>query len=142
MIKNRTLLKEYEITTSLCDSNLVGNIYFANYSKWLGRNRDSYFYSILSDYYKGIGEKGEFLCVNCNIDHLGEAMPFDTILVKMFLEKIYENGMDLNFEFYKEQKSQKIQKLAFARQRIVWSKRIENKIISNKIPDELIAFLK
>ena len=135
--RNKILLKESVIETTLAESNLVGNIYFSNYSKWLGKVRDTFFYNILSEYYKGLGEKGEFRCLSCDINHLGEAMPFDKLIIKMYLDKAYENGLDLNFEFYKERENKTIQKLAFARHRIVWSKMQVNRLYSEKIPDQL-----
>ena len=137
-INNKSLLKESVIETTLADSNLVGNIYFSNYSKWLGRVRDTFFYNILSDYYKGFGEMGEFKCLSCDINHLGEAMPFDKVIIKMYLDKVYENGMDLNFEFYKEQKNQSFQKLAFARHKIVWCKMHKNGVAPEKMPAQLM----
>ncbi len=96
----RYLINEELFKTSLEESNLVGNIYFANYAKWLGKTRDLYFQKIAPNYFKGIGEEGEFLALNCDIDHLQEAMPFDLIVVRMYIDSVYENGFDLFFRIF------------------------------------------
>jgi enediyne polyketide synthase len=56
------LLFERIIETSLDNSNTVGNIYFANYYAWQGQVRDHYFYSIIPEYFRGVGKK-ESCCV-------------------------------------------------------------------------------
>jgi enediyne polyketide synthase len=76
--------------TSLFDANLVGNLYFGNYSIWMGKLRDSYFHGLAPHLYRGIGEAGELTCVNSRIQHLREAMPFDDILVTMGVKALHQ----------------------------------------------------
>jgi enediyne polyketide synthase len=116
--KKKLLISQEEFKTALEDSNLIGNIYFANYPKWLGRVMDSYFFNIIPEFYIG-NPKGEFLCLNCELEHLREAMPFDGIIIKMFLEKIFDRGINFYFEFYRLEKKVAV-KLAFARTSMLW----------------------
>ncbi len=125
-INEKYLLIEKVISTTLENSNLVGNIYFSNYAKWLGSLIDSYFYKLIPEYYKGNGESGEFACLNCEINHLSEAMPFDDILVRMHIGTMYKNAMDLNFDFYLVKEGKLIRKLAFAKYETIWVKRFFN----------------
>jgi len=120
---NRRLLHTEVFQTTLEDSNLIGNIYFANYSKWLGRTVDMFFYRLIPDAFKGTGAYGEFLCLDCEIEHLREAMPFDKVIVKMYPEAIYECGMDLYFEYFRLNKDSSETKLAYARFKTAWIKR-------------------
>ena len=119
-LQNIPLLEEETFSTTIEDSNLVGNIYFSNYAKWLGRTIDLYFYKIIPEYYKKGNE--EFVCLGCNIDYLGEAMPFDKIRVRMYLDGLYQYGMDLHFEFFLVEDSQIKRKLAYARYSAIWAK--------------------
>ena len=61
----------------------------------------------------------EFVCKRFKIDHLREAMPFDLINVKMYLGKLYSNGLTLNYEIYLNNGK----KLAVAQQSLLWVKR-------------------
>ena len=133
------LLNEESFKTSLEESNLVGNIYFANYAKWLGKTRDLYFQSIVPEYFKGVGDRGEFLALNCDIEHLQEAMPFDKILVRMYLETIYDKGFDLFFEFFRVDKARKEIKLAYGKQSVVWVCRQGLIPISTELPDKILG---
>ncbi len=117
-----TLLTQW-MDTCLEDANIVGNIYFANYYAWQGRVRDRYFYDLIPDHFKGTGEKGELICLNCRVDHLREAMPFDRIEVRMALKKLKECRATLHFEYYKPDHSGKRMKLATGKQEVVWVRR-------------------
>jgi len=117
------ILYEQFVETSLCDSNIVGNIYFASYHSWLGFTRDQYFYQLVPDYYQGIGEKGELLCIECRVNHLREAMPFDRIVVTMALKKLTRAHVFLYFGFFRQESNGQRTKLAFGEQTNVWVKR-------------------
>ncbi len=98
---NRALLREQVFETSLEDSNLVGNLYFANYYMLHGRTRDHFFHDAAPDYYLGTGERGELRCMYCRIDHLREAMPFDRIAVRLSLDALHELGVRLRIDLYR-----------------------------------------
>ncbi len=130
----RFLLQTGKFETSLEESNLVGNIYFSNYTTWQGRVRDQFFYQLAPELYRGTGEHGEWIALHSHIQHLREAMPFDTIEVQMSLLKRYQYGAKLLFEYYKLDADGQKQKLAFGEQDILWVKRDQQ---GNPIPAAL-----
>ena len=109
--------------TSLEDANIVGNIYFANYYAWQGRVRDRYFYDLIPEYFQGTGDKGELICLNCRVDHLREAMPFDRIEVRMALKALKKCHATLYFEYFKADPNGRPLKLATGKQEVVWVRR-------------------
>ena len=62
----------------------------------------------------------------------------DPILVRMHLDKIYENGLNLAFEFYKLDKHSTGNRLACAQHAVVWVKQKNGRILSTNLPDEII----
>lgn len=116
----RPLLHEQTIETSLDNANIVGNIYFANYYAWQGQTRDRYFFNLIPDYYRGTGEKGELLCLECRVDHLREAMPFDRIVVTMALKALKTYSVVLYFEYFRLEPDGTRVKLAFGEHHAVW----------------------
>lgn len=114
------LIHEQIIETSLDNSNLVGNIYFANYFSWQGQARDRYFYNLIPEYFRGTGERGELLCLESRVDHLREAMPFDRIVVTMALKQLKAHGAVFYFEYFKLGDDALRTKLAFGEQKVVW----------------------
>lgn len=107
--------------TSLYDANLVGNLYFGNYSIWMGKLRDEYFHSLAPGLFRGIGELGEMTCVNARIQHLREAMPFDDIYVTMGLRRLSACGAELSFEFFKVDTNGQREKLAVGSHEFIWT---------------------
>lgn len=95
------VLHEEVFDTSLEESNLVGNIYFANYYLWQGVARDRFFQALAPELYQGTGESGELRCLHHRIDHLREAMPFQRIAVRMSLSAVHERGVRLRFDIFR-----------------------------------------
>ncbi|MFC1462228.1 acyl-CoA thioesterase [Verrucomicrobiota bacterium] len=116
------ILHEGSFQTALEDSDLVGNINFANYFVWQGRVRDAYFHELAPAYYQRNAYEGELLCCRSRVQHLREAMPFDRIQVAMSLRAVYGNGVSLSFEYFRQDPDGKKQKLAFGEHDAVWRK--------------------
>jgi len=94
-------LHEEQFDTSLEESNLVGNIYFANYYVWQGVARDRFFQAVAPELYRGTGEWGELRCLHHRTDHLREAMPFQRIAARMSLDAVHERGVRLRFDIFR-----------------------------------------
>ena len=119
------VLFEKTIETSLENSNIVGNIYFANYYAWQGQVRDHYFYRIIPEFFRGVAENGELICLQTQVQHLREAMPFDRIIVTMALKSLKKYSVTFHFEYFKEEHDGKRTKLAFGEQQNIWVVRDE-----------------
>jgi acyl-CoA thioesterase FadM len=117
---NRALLAERVFGTALEDANLVGNIYFANYTLWTGRTRDHFFHDVAPEYYRGVGEQGELRCLYHRIDHLREAMPFERIAVRMSLEALHERGVRLRCDYFRVTPDGGREKLAHGQHVVGW----------------------
>jgi len=136
-------MDERFFSTTLENSNIVGNVYFANYPRWLGATADAFFYKLIPGYFVNVADKNEIICLECNIYYLNDAFPFEDILVEMYLDEVYENGLILYFEFHRIKEGKKQKKLAYAKQKIVfahWSNEIVPDVI--KIPGEVKNFIK
>ncbi len=116
----KPILHEQIIQTSLDDSNLVGNVYFANYFSWQGQTRDQYFYNLIPEYFRGTEIESELLCLESRVDHLREAMPFDKIIVSMALKKLKTFSAVFYFEYFRLEADGKRIKLAFGEQNAIW----------------------
>jgi acyl transferase domain-containing protein/NAD(P)-dependent dehydrogenase (short-subunit alcohol dehydrogenase family)/acyl-CoA thioesterase FadM/phosphopantetheinyl transferase len=109
--------------TSLGQANAVGNVYYANYYEWQGAMRDHYLQRLLPDHFGGVGELGEAICLDCRVDHLREAMPFDQIMVTMALKTMHASRAVLQFDYYRMDDEGAPVKLAWGSQQMVWVQR-------------------
>lgn len=130
------VIYQEKIITSLEESNLVGNIYFANYYSWQERIKDFFFKKKLPAYNKNYYFKVLF----SSIDHLKEAMPFDEIIINLSVKEIYEKGLKLKFDFLKTNNNNELEKLAFGEQIIVLQSKLTPELLS--IPQEIIDIFK
>jgi len=124
------LIAQETITTTLEDGNSVGNIYFSNYGRWQGLIRDTFFYRIDKQYFENMGEEGEFIVLNSEINHLREVMPFSQVLITMNIVDVWENAMGLTFEYFNIDNGNKI-KLASGSQTLVWAKKDSNNMFKS-----------
>ena len=120
------LLHTETMQTTLEESNLVGNVYFANYFTWQGKVRDLFLHSIAPQYFRGIGSDGEMVCLRSRMDYLREAMPFDRIQVVMTVRSIRTCGAVLGFEYYRLEPEGRRQKLSVGTHEVAWVRRDTN----------------
>src|SRR3989304_7554201 len=107
------ILKEIILDTTMEHSNLAQNIYFSNYFTWQGQLRDTYLFEFSPEQYRRMDKHGQFVCIESQVKHLREAMPFDRIAITMKLLKLYECGLFPFFENFKVDPPGGRQKMAY-----------------------------
>jgi enediyne polyketide synthase len=115
------LLSEQTFSTSQEDSNVVGNIYFANYSAWQSRATDRFFHSIAPGYFEDRGARGELHRAETRISQLRDAMPFDEISVVMRLEELHQKGARIGYDFFRKE-PKGTTKIAAGHSLVTWAK--------------------
>jgi acyl-CoA thioesterase FadM len=113
------------------DSNLIGNIYFSNYYSWVSRTFMDYFYRTTDHSDKverDIFEKIKIAKIEMN--HLREAMPYDTIRVRLFVKGNKEVFDTLAFSIYKVESNSGEQKIAFGELDLSTVRRQGNRILA------------
>ncbi|MBN1117973.1 MAG: SDR family NAD(P)-dependent oxidoreductase [Bacteroidales bacterium] len=137
------ILATEKYATGLYNGNTVGNLYYSNYYDWQSKTLDSLLYRLVPEIYHSNGKAGEYICLESSVNHLQEAMPFETIEVVMYLEKIYNNGLRFYFEYYSSSEEER-RKLAYGSNTIIWASRKDAQAIlevkSN--PSAVINYLK
>ncbi len=91
----------------------------------MGLVREIYFYRLTPNCFKNFGRDGEWVCLECSIDHLSEAMPYDVIRVEMRLNTICRCGLELLFDYYLIENGQPSRKLAHGKHKMAWVGRDE-----------------
>ena len=140
--RKKYFLEQQEFLTSMEDSNLVGNIYFSQYYSWQARLRDHYLFTRFPEIFQW-SNKSEFVCIYAEVNHLQEAMPFETIEVSMYLYELFAEGFTLYFEYYSvSEHGTRLRKLAHGDHSAVWIPEVQElsgEIHPAKIPEEYMA---
>ncbi len=131
--------------TGIYNANTVGNLYYSNYYDWQAKNIENFMFEHVPEVFLTNGKAGEFICLEANVNHLQEAMPFEEIEVHMYIEQKFENGMKLFFEYFSNEKSTQKRKLAYGSNTLIWAKRNNETEIPKavNVPEKVFAeFLK
>lgn len=112
---------EYRVAVSFEETNVVGNVYFANYFVWQGKCREAflarYARQVLKDFAEGHGMiTKESSCVFHN-----EAFAFDNLVIRMGLEKLNRASVSMTFDYYREEPEGGLTLLAKGMQSAIWA---------------------
>ena len=86
---------------SFQETNLVGNVYFANHIAWQGKCREHFLHDHAPGILKLLQEGFALITVRCSCEYLAELEAFDTIELRMSLEATGRNRISMKFEYWK-----------------------------------------
>lgn len=119
------------------ETNLVGNVYYANHIRWQGKCREMFLRdnarSVISELESG---KLALVTLNCSCEYFDELKAFDEIVIKMFLQKMVQNKISMLFEYYKLT-GQTEQIIAKGKQEVACMERKNGQYVAIAIPKEL-----
>lgn len=92
---------EYRHVVAFEETNLVGNVYFANHVRWQGRCREMF----LRDHCPELLEEMEnglaFVTLRCSCEYLSELKAFDVISVRMQADRPVQNRLTMHFSYWR-----------------------------------------
>lgn len=128
---------EYRYVVSFEDTNLVGNVYFANFVRWQGKCREFF----IKDHAPDLLEEMErnhlaLITMNCSCQYLSELKAFDQVLILMTLDAMQHNKVKMLFEYFKVENGAN-KKVATGTHEIGCFRRINNELKPVPVPDSL-----
>jgi enediyne biosynthesis thioesterase len=92
----------HERMVTFADTNLVGNVYFANHVAWQGECREHF----LAEHAPGVVARltsGELalVTVSCGCHYFGELYAMDLVSVRMTLRALSFNHVTMDFAYYR-----------------------------------------
>lgn len=92
---------EYRLAVSFSDTNVVGNVYFANYFIWQGKCREEflrmYAPGVLQDFRSGCG----MVTQECSCVFHHETFAFEEIVIRMRLDRLTWMAVTMGFEYFR-----------------------------------------
>ena len=99
------------------DTNVVGNVYFAEYFRWQGEIRErrlaQYYPEFVHDLERGFG----LITEHADIDFVAEARIFDTVTIELTVVSLTRTRIEFKFEFFLKRDNSK---LCSGSQSVVW----------------------
>jgi len=127
---------EYIHTVSFEETNLVGNVYFANYVKWQGVCRERFLKEHVHDVLEDMKNGLALITLNCSCNYLSELRAFDEVRICMYLERIQQNRISMSFEYYKIGETENDILVAKGKHEIGCFRRQESGLIPVEVPQK------
>ncbi|MCA2666982.1 MAG: acyl-CoA thioesterase [Dolichospermum sp.] len=92
---------EYHHIVSFQETNLVGNVYYANYVQWQGRCREMFLKDNAPDIITELCQGLALVTVRVSCEYLSELFAFDHVIIRMRLGEIKQNRITMLFEYWR-----------------------------------------
>ena len=136
---------EYRHLVGFEETNLVGNVYYANHLRWQGRCREMFLRDHAPEILEELSNGLALATVRCSCDYLAELEAFDSVLIRMRLGGAVQNRITLLFEYWRENGGQSgggEELVARGEQVIACMRREGKKAVPTPIPGPLREALK
>lgn len=124
---------EYKHIIGFEETNLVGNVYYANYILWQGRCREMFLYEYAPDVIEQISSGLALVTVNVSCQYLSELFAFDQVIIAMQLKEMVQNRITMGFEYWRSKENDKAL-VAFGEQQAACMRRVDGKNVPTSIP--------
>lgn len=125
---------EYKHIVSFEETNLVGNVYFANHIRWQGRVREMFVKehapSVLNDL-----NSISLVTIKVSCEYYQELFALDEILIRMKVINLSQNKITMKFEYYRQKDT--LELVAVGEQQIACMRKINNEFLPEKLPQSL-----
>jgi enediyne core biosynthesis thioesterase len=132
---------EYRHIVSFEDTNLVGNVYYANYIRWQGRCREMFLFehvpSIVAQFQDGLA----LVTTRCSCEYLAELYAFDRLVLRMSLEELTQSRISFLFEYWRQSASGE-ELIARGEQQVACMRRTKDQVEPIPVPHDLREALK
>jgi len=92
---------EMRHVVSFEETNVVGNVYYANHIRWQGRCRELFLHEhapeILAELERGLA----LVTLRVSCEYLAELVAFDELAIRMTLADLSPHRMSLRFDYWK-----------------------------------------
>jgi enediyne biosynthesis thioesterase len=127
---------EYKHIVGFEETNLVGNVYYANYILWQGRAREMFLYEHAPDVIEQISSGLALVTVNVSCQYISELFAFDHVIIAMQLKAMVQNRITMGFEYWRSTASDKTL-VAVGEQQTACMRREDGKNVPTAIPPSL-----
>lgn len=132
---------EYRHVVGFEDTNLVGNVYYANHVRWQGRCRELFLHDHAPIVLEELRQDLCLLTVRCSCDYLVELSAFDEVVIRMQLAEVVQNRISLEFDYFRHT-VEGDELVARGTQQVACMRRQNGALVATPIPKALYAALR
>ncbi len=131
---------EYRHVVGFEETNLVGNVYYANHIRWQGRCREMFLRAHCPEILEQMNQGLALVTVRCGCEYFAELLPFDEVLIRMRLGEVVQNRVTMLYEYLRVGPLGE-ELVARGEQQIACMQRAEERAVPTPVPHALRAAL-
>jgi enediyne biosynthesis thioesterase len=132
---------EYRHIVGFEETNLVGNVYYANLVSWQGRCREMFLRDHARQVLDGLTQGLALVTTHVSCEYLAELSAFDEVAIRMTLSELKQNRIKMSFEYWR-QKPFGEEIVARGEQQVACMQREGHRMVASPIPQALQQALK
>ena len=92
---------EYRHVVGFEETNLIGNVYYANHVRWQGRCREMFLRDRAPEVIEALKHGLVMVTTRVSCEFMAELVAFDEIIVRMRLGELGQNRITMKFEYWR-----------------------------------------
>lgn len=132
---------EYRFITTFEETNVVGNIYFANFALWQGKCREMFLYEYCPGIIDEIKSGLALITLDLSIQYVSQLFAFDKVVIRMSLDAQSVSRLLMGFKYYKEEENGSLTIVATGTQATLAARMINGTIKAVPYPDAMIEVI-
>ena len=127
---------EYRHVVGFEETNLVGNVYYANHVRWQGRCREMFLREHAPAVLASLANGFALVTTKVSCEYLAELVAFDELIIRMRLGSLKQNRIDMLFEYWRC-KGNGEELVAKGEQQVACMHRESERMVPMPVPEEL-----
>jgi len=132
---------EYRHVVGFEETNLVGNVYYANFISWQGRCREMFLREHAPEVLEMFKDGFAMVTTRVSCDFMDELYAFDEIVIRMRLADLKQNRIGMIFDYFRIRTGGE-ELVARGEQEIACMQRNEKDLAPARVPENLLKALK
>lgn len=132
---------EYRHIVSFEETNLVGNVYYANHVRWQGRVRELFLREHAPEILKQLENGLSLVTLRVSCDYYQELFAFDEVIIRMSVKAVAQNRVTMLFDYVRLKQNGDEELVARGEQQIASMRREDQEMIPTPLPQALRAAL-
>jgi enediyne biosynthesis thioesterase len=127
---------EYRHVVGFEETNLVGNVYYANHVRWQGRCREMFLRDHAPDVLQALSDGLALVTTRVSCEYLAELQALDEVSVRMRLREAVQNRVTMAFEYWRVGRGEE-ELVARGEQQVACMRRAGTGMVSAAVPSSL-----
>ena len=128
---------EYRHVVGFEETNLIGNVYYANHVRWQGRCREMFLRDRAPDVIEALKQGLVLVTTRVSCEFMAELVAFDEVVLLMRLGELGQSRITMNFEYWRGEEL-----VARGEQQVACMQREGEQVVPVPVPTQLREALK